>query len=91
MIPGVEWLATGLIIISAILMVSIFVVKHRIIRIGFGAFLLYIGFKMAAAYLKALEIFILIFGLAALLSGIGLITLGLTKPSGKKTIPRTQQ
>ena len=91
MIPGVEWLATGLIIILAIVIVSILLVKHRIVRIGFGAFLLYVGFRMTAAYLEALEIFILIFGLAALLSGIGLIILGLTKPSGKKTVPCTQQ
>ena len=90
MIPGVEWLATGFIIISIIVIISVFLVKHRIVRIGFGAFLLYVGFRMAAAYLKALEIFILIFGLASLLSGIGLIILGLIKASSKKTVPRKQ-
>ena len=90
MIPGVEWLATGFIIISIIVIISVFFVKHRIVRIGFGAFLLYVGFRMAAAYLKALEIFILIFGLASLLSGIGLIILGLIKASSKKTVPRKQ-
>jgi len=89
-IPGVEWLATGLIIILAIVIVSILLVKHRIVRIGFGAFLLYVGFRMTAAYLEALEIFILIFGLASLLSGIGLIILGLIKASSKKTVPRKQ-
>ena len=90
MIPGVEWLATGLIIILAIVIVSILLVKHRIVRIGFGAFLLYVGFRMTAAYLEALEIFILIFGLASLLSGIGLIVLGLIKASSKKIVPRKQ-
>jgi len=89
-IPGVEWLATGFIIISIIVIISVFFVKQRIVRIGFGAFLLYVGFRMTAAYLKALEIFILIFGLASLLSGIGLIVLGLIKASSKKIVPRKQ-
>ena len=71
------------------MIISILFIKHRVIRIGFGAFLFYIGFRMAAAYLAVSEIFILIFGLAALSSGLALITLALIKPSNKKIISRT--